>query len=120
LRDRSQLLGWSGPGNRQVFVFRAGERVVRVRTNAARSRLIREIEVWTEYRSCRASASGDPRIAELGTNVHRFIAVDGSLLFLAPRRATAGDAARDAARRLIGQAGAARTLCPSPATASTN
>lgn len=120
LRDRSQLLGWSGPGNRQVFVFRAGERVVRVRTNAARTRAIREIEVWTEFRSRAASTGEDPQVAELGPGMHRFIAVDGSLLFLAPRRATAGDAARDAARRMIGQAGAARDFSPSPATANPN
>ena len=78
-----QLVGWCGPAEQRTFVFRAGNRGIEIRVNAARRRPVREI------RSCslaivNAPAAGIERIRKLITR-------DGSLAF-----------ARQADRKVIG------------------
>ena len=82
LRRRSQLLGWFGPDGRRTFYFgcRNGD-VICVRTNSARRRVIRDVDVRDDITLCRAPSAADSRIRGLGGNARKFIAVDGSLCF---------------------------------------
>ena len=87
LRNRSQLLGWSGRGRRRHFYFHAdGAGILRVRTNNARRQPIRAVDYWQDAVLCRAQSSSDPRLKALGSNVHKIITVDGSLCFASAKQ----------------------------------
>lgn len=85
LRRPQQLLGRSVSGDRASFYFtcRRGQ-IIRLRTDSAFRRQIRGMDYWSNVAFCRAYSSTDERVQQLGSDVHRIIAIDGSLLFLAP------------------------------------
>lgn len=91
LKHRSQLLGWTLDAERRGYYFRAGDRVILLKTNTARRHQIRQIECWKSFSACRALSGTDLRVSELGRSVHKIVAPDGSLLFIAPRRAERAD-----------------------------
>ena len=85
LRRPQQLLGRTDAGDRQSFYFTCeGGQVIRLRTDSAFTRQIRGMDCWNEVSCCRAFSSSDMRVRRLGGDVHRIIAVDGSLLFMTP------------------------------------
>jgi len=83
LRDRAQLVGWSGPAVQRTFFFRAGDRIVQIRTNNARRRPVRRVQVWSRYTTVEALSGADHRVRRLTGVPHRIIGRDGSLMFLA-------------------------------------
>lgn len=89
LRRREQLLGRSGSGHRQRVYFACDDgRILCLRTNGRRRRQLRSVHCWQRVALCRAFASSDERVRRLGRHVVRLVAVDGSLLFLAPNAVT--------------------------------
>ena len=91
LKDRNQLLGWTLGSERRSYYFRAGDRIVVLKTNAARRQQIRQIECWDAFSACRALSGTDLRVSELGKSVHKIVTRDGSLLFIAPRQTEIAD-----------------------------
>lgn len=85
LRNRSQLLGWSGTGRRRDYYFHTdAARILKVRMNNTRRQPIRAVDCWENAALCRAQSASDPRLKALGSNVHKIITVDGSLCFASP------------------------------------
>lgn len=113
LRRPQQLLGRTDAGDRQSFYFTCERgQVIRLRTDRAFKREIRGMHCWSNVTFCRAFSSSDPRVRRLGSDVHRIIAVDGSLLFMAPE-----PAAVRSGERTPGSLGALlRLTSPSAAT----
>ena len=62
-----------------------------LKTNTARRHQIRQIECWNAFSACRALSNTDHRVSELGKSVHKIVAPDGSLLFIAPRQTAMAD-----------------------------
>ena len=91
LKDRRQLLGWTLGAERRSYYFRVGDRVIVLKTNTARRHPIRQIDCWEAFSACRALSSADLRVSELGKTVHKIVAPDGSLLFIAPRQTEIAD-----------------------------
>ena len=91
LRNRGQFLGWSLGKKSTALYFRSGTRVIRLETDNKRHNSVRGIESWPDYSACRAHSASDPRVKSLGRGLHRIVAPDGHLLFVAPcREATRG------------------------------
>ena len=91
LRNRSQFLGWSLGRKRTALYFRSGTRVIRLETDNKRHNSVKSVDSWPDYNACRALSASDPRVGDLGRGVHRIVAPDGHLLFVAPcREATQG------------------------------
>lgn len=90
LRDRHQLLGWSGSKRRRSYYFRNDTTIICVRTNAAYRIPVRMVELWDDRETTAALSPRDARVAKLGTPAHKITTVDGSLLFVAAssRKAT--------------------------------
>ena len=91
LKNRSQFLGWSFGSKSTALYFRSGARVIRLETDNQRNNSVKAVESWPDYNACRALSASDPRVAKLGKGVHRIVAPDGHLLFVAPcQEATEG------------------------------
>ncbi len=88
LKDRRQLLGWTMGSERRRFFFCAGDQLIRLRTNAARRRQVREAQRWDEFDAVRALSDADRSVSDLGKTIHKVVAPDGHLLFIAPLPAT--------------------------------
>ena len=83
LKDRSQLLGWSGPNCRRSYYFRSAGTIVCVRTNSQHRTPVRMVELWDDRETVAAYSPQDTRVQDLGSPAHKVTAVDGSLLFVA-------------------------------------
>jgi len=93
LRDRSQLLGWTGPEHRRRFFFQAGRQILRIDTNALRRDRIQSIETIAPMASCFATTPMDPSVDALrrpGSDgqLNKITAPDGRLMFLASETKT--------------------------------
>ena len=86
LKDRRQFLGWAIENKTNALYFRSGSAVIRIETDRRRHNRVRRIDTWPDYSACRASSASDPRVGQLGKRVHKVIAPDGNLAFIAPRR----------------------------------
>lgn len=84
LKDRRQLVGWSGREGRRAYYFRDGNALLCVRTNSAYRLPVRTVERWERCRTVSALSPRDSRVVSLGTRIHKITTVDGGLLFLAP------------------------------------
>ena len=83
LKDRRQLLGWSGNQHRRSYYFRSGGTIVCVRTNTSHRAPVRMVELWDDRQTVTAFSSRDSRVKNLGLPAHRITTVDGSLLYVA-------------------------------------
>ncbi len=86
LKNRAQFLGWTFAEKRNALYFRCGREVIRIETDRKRHNQVRQIDAWPEYAACRALSASDPRVARLGEGVHKIVAPDGNLLFIAPEQ----------------------------------
>lgn len=95
LRNRRQLLGWTMGSARREYYFEANEQLVRLRTNTARQQQLRDVALYDGFAACRALSDADRRVTDLGRTVHKVVAPDGHLLFIAPELARVSDSAAE-------------------------
>ncbi|MDJ0917017.1 MAG: hypothetical protein QNJ05_04575 [Woeseiaceae bacterium] len=86
LKSRNQFLGWTFAKEHNALYFRCGSEVIRIETDRKRHNCVSRIDAWPEYSACRALSAADPKVTRLGKTVHKIVAPDGNLLFLAPER----------------------------------
>ena len=85
LKDRHQLLGWSGGPQRRSFYFQADTTILCVRTNSAHRVPVRMVELWDDRETVAAYSPRDAQVKKLNSPAHKITTVDGSLLFVASR-----------------------------------
>ena len=86
LKNRNQFLGWTFAKERNALYFRCGKEVIRIETDRKRHNCVSRIDNWPDYTACRALSAADPKVRRLGKTVHKVVAPDGNLLFIAPER----------------------------------
>ncbi|MDJ0759023.1 MAG: hypothetical protein QNJ19_06460 [Woeseiaceae bacterium] len=86
LKNRNQFLGWTFAKKRNALYFRCGREVIRIETDRKRHNCVSRVDAWPEYAACRALSAADPKVGRLGNTVHKIVAPDGNLLFIAPER----------------------------------
>lgn len=99
LRHRGQLLGWSGPAHRLRLWLKAGDRAIRIRTNARRRRYVRSVEAWSGYTAVAALSPADARVRAMAGTPSELVARDGRLLYLTTAAAAEEPAAAKGGRR---------------------